>query len=493
MAPHSPSADSSPSQEPPPATAEVELQVGDAREQKLASFSNFLQSSATSTVVVCLASVAVTLVIMAALGIRAFIECPKQISELAQRLIMANSDFAKVLSECYEESSDLKRQLRNATFNLIATINEVKDLRKMAEEYAKMIVHLKEKLCLIHHMNISQNCTNLWEKAIQDLHSYDPAEARTEEKPLRLLEVADNCTDWSKQLQKENLDLQTIYDSHVTQQSTNSPHSKNVSTLRTRIQYMRDFMDDCLKALRDKNLRLQTINTCCIKDLKEESGKLQTMNGSYAALLDEVDQLQDMKEAIRSYLKLKQENQELKELVGNQTEVGNEIRNCTQNCQALRTVANRFSSVWDHCDYETLQCSPCRANWVSHSSSCFLLSTDSQSWLAAQAQCVRLGGDLATVSSHSQWTFLTTLISPHRSAWIGLTDLIVEQVFQWVNATVVSGGHWANNTWENDCVALVSSAKNGEENWTPVWTVFNCTDTRPYICETAAFNHHPTT
>lgn len=517
MAPHSPSAASSPSQEPPQAAAEAELPVSAAREQKLLkwpNFSNFLQTSVTSTVVVCVASVAVTLVIMATLGIRAFIECPKQISELAQRLIMTNSDFARVLTECYEERSDLKQQLRNATFNFIAAINELKDVRKIVEEYAKITAHLKEKLCLIKHVALKQKCAHLLEKAVQDLKhvysSYDTVDSGIKKlniNNLRLQEVADNCTNWLKQLEEEYLDLQTIHNSHVTLLIEESQlrinngnlqfYAKNESTLKTKIQYLREFVDNCTKDLRERNVRLQTINTCCTKVLKEENLKLQTINTSYATLLSEVNQLNDMKDAIKRYLILNKDNQELKKLVKNQTNIENEMRNCTENSEALRAIANKFPSVWDHCDNQTLKCSPCMTNWVNHSSSCFFLSSDSKSWPAARAECVRLGGDLAVVPSLSEQTFLTTLVkngtvNQHSAAWIGVSDLIVKDIFHWVNGTLANGGYWGMNTAvvENHCVAIVAPAKIGEGNWIQSWNVLNCSATLQYICETSALGDH---
>lgn len=464
---------------------------------------------------VCVASVAVTFVIMAALGIRVFIECPKQISELAQRLIMANSDFAKVLTECYEESSDLKQQLWNVTFNLIAAINELKDMRTIVEEYARITVHLKKILYLIQCVNVKQNCTYLLEKAVQDLKNvydrYNTVETGIKKlniKNLRLKEVAVNYTNWLNQLKEENLDQQTINNSHMTllveenQLRINSQnlqfYAKNYSTLRTKIQYLREFADNCTRDLKEKNLRLQTMNTCCTKDVEEEKRKLQTTKMSYAALLSEIKQLNDTKDAIGNYLILNEENQKWKKFSESHTSLVKEIRNCTENSQALRTIANAFSSVWAYCDNQTLKCSPCMTNWVKHLSRCYFLSVDSKPWMSARAECVRLGGDIATVPSLSDQMFLTTLVKnatvdQHSSAWIGLNNLIFGDIFSWVNGSAIkSGGYWENlvTVLNNHCVAIVAPAQIGEGDWIQSWNVFNCTTEHQYICETTALTDH---
>lgn len=518
LVPHSPSAASSPSQEPPQATAQAELPDGDTtREQKLLkwpNFSNFLQTSATSTVVVCVASVAVTLVIMATLGIRAFIECPKQISELAQRLIMTNSDFAKVLTECYEESSDLKQQIWNATFNLIAAINELRDMRKMVEEYAKLTVNLMGKLSLIQHVDLKQNCTNLLEKAVEDLkHVYDryiSVETGIEKlnlTSLRLNEVADNCTNWLEQLKEEYLDLQTTDSGHVTllidenQLRVNNQnlqfYGKNYSALRTKIQYLSKFTDNCTKEMREKNLRLRTINICCSKDLEEQKVTLETVSSNLSTLVSGVNQMNVTKYDIGRYLELNAESQELKKHVEIHVKIVNKMKKCMDNSQALRSIADTFPSVWDHCDNRTLQCSPCMTNWVKHSSRCFFLSADTKSWTAARAACVRLGGDLAIVSSLSEQTFLTSLVknasvNQQSSAWIGLNDLVVKDIFYWVNGSVAIAAYWGNNTavQENHCVAIVAPAQIGEGDWIQSWNVLDCTAQQQYICETMALTDH---
>lgn len=451
---------------------------------------------------VCVASVAVTLVIMIALGIRAFIECPKQISELAQRLIMTNSDFTKALTECYEESSELKQQLLNATFNLLTAINELKNMRNSIEENAKLVVLLKEKLDLIQHVNLTKNCTDLLEKAAQGLKDLYNSYVNN----LRLREVADNCTDWFKLLEEEYQDLQLIsltinisYTNKLikeSQQKINNQNlgfcAQNYSTLRTKIQDLRDFVNNCNRDPREKNNRLKTINHCCTKDQEEENMRVQNVISSYANMSSEVNQLGKMKTAIRAYLPLNEENQNLKKQVEYHTNIQSRLRNCTENDRVLRTMA-KFVSAWDYCDNQTLKCSQCLANWVRHSSMCYFLSTDRKQWMQARSECLRLGGDLAIAPSDSVQEFLTRLVknasvSERASAWIGVSDLVDEAIYYWVNGSRVKDKYWGEqpSNEEDDCIAIVAPVEITGLDWINSWNVLNCLDFRQYICETTA-------
>ncbi|XP_075888839.1 uncharacterized protein LOC142892507 [Nelusetta ayraudi] len=361
----SPSAASSPSQERPQATAEADLPVITTREQKLLKWQNF-RKVFPSAVVVCVASVLVTLVIMATLGIHGFIECTKQISELAVCVIMTNSDFTKVLTGCSEERSDLKQQLRNAMLNLIAAINEMNDVRKIVEEYGKITVDLKEKLSLIRYLNITtHNYTSLLREAIRDLtevyNSY--ANVETERKRLNienliLRKVEDDCTNQlsdTKQLKEENLKLQNINNSYATlvnevnQLRTDHQNLQvniqNYTTLKTEINRLRGFVGNCTSQLNDTN-----------EQLIEGNLKLQSISNSYATLFVEVNQLrtsnQNLQVIANNYTTLKTEMEQLKVIADNCTTTKwNDTRTDHQNLQVniqnyttLKTEINRLST-----------------------------------------------------------------------------------------------------------------------------------------------------
>lgn len=578
MAPHSPSAASSPTQESPQATAEDDQSAPCGTASQYHKCACEMAKLLNPAVVVCVAFV--TLVIMATLGIRAFIECRKQISELEQRQ-MANSDFTKLLNKCNEEKSDIKQQLKNATFNLIAVINELKDVRKIVEGYRKITGHLEEKIGLMQHLNITtHNCTSLLGKAVQNLkevyNSYDTVETEIKQlniENLRLKEVADNCTNWlndHRQLKEENLKLKTINNSYATllieenQLRTDIQnqqfYGKNQATLKTEMEKMREgnlelreVVDNCINQLNDttkplteKSLELQTINSsyatllievnqlriknqtlqvyaknyttlqtemeklgefasncknqlnATTNDLREENLKIETINTNYSALLSEADQLRTYIQSMQTINQLSIENQELRKVADNYTTMVREMSICTNISQGLQAIAfnPKFSSIWDYCNNQTFKCAHCMPNWVEHSSHCFFLSTDQKSWLAARAECVRLGGDLAIVSGLTDQEFLTTLIKnatvgEHGAAWIGASDLVEEGSFIWVDGTSVEETYWKNEPDDTDkpsedCVAIVAPPKIGEGTWTHSWDNLNCTGEQQYICKTTA-------
>lgn len=581
LAPHSPSAASSPTQEPPQAAAEDDQSApcGTASQyHKTHELAKLLKGIFFSPVVVCVAFV--TLVIMATLGFRAFIECRRQISEREQRQVMTNSDLTKLLTECNEEKSDIKQQLQNATFNLIAAINELKDVRKIVEQYGKITGHLKEKLGLIQHLHVTtRNSTSLLGKAVQNLkEAYDSMETEINQlniENLRLREVVDNCTNWlndGKQLKEENLKLQTINNSYVTllieenQLRTNLQNQQfygiSQTALETEMENMRvgnlelrEVVDNCtnqlndtIESLREEKIKLQTINNSyapllievdqlrinnqnlqvyaenyatlktemetlrkladncttqlneTTKDLREETLKTQTINSSYTTLLSEANQLRTDIQDMQEFNQLSIEIQELKKVADNCTKVVTELSICTKTCHDLQAIVfnPKFSSIWDYCDNQTFKCAQCMPDWVEHSSRCFFLSTDQKEWLAARAECVRLGGDLARAPTLTDQEFLTTLVKnatvgQHGAAWIGASDLVEEDDFIWVDGMDVKKMYWKierneTDSASRDCVAIVAPAKIGEGTWTHSWDDLICTIEHQYICETTALN-----
>lgn len=185
------------------------------------------QKAFSSKVVVCVASAAVTLITLAALGVYSFIKCPTLVSELAEGLFTTSSDLTKVLTRCSEERSNLKQELRNAKRNLIAEINEMDEVRKTVKAYGEIMVYLKEELGLIQYLNVTtNNYTSLLMEAIRELaevyDNYESIATLIKELNLdnvKLEEAADNCTknltDISQKLRNETQKLQNMNDSYV--------------------------------------------------------------------------------------------------------------------------------------------------------------------------------------------------------------------------------------------------------------------------------------
>ena len=67
----------------------------------------------------------------------------------------------------------------------------------------------------------------------------------------------------------------------------------------------------------------------------------------------------------------------------------------------------------------------CPDNWVEFSVHCYLYISDPQGWDSAEADCVRLGGHLASVHSDAENAFIDQLTGlPY--TWLGASDTKLE-------------------------------------------------------------------
>jgi len=112
----------------------------------------------------------------------------------------------------------------------------------------------------------------------------------------------------------------------------------------------------------------------------------------------------------------------------------------------------------------------------------FLVDIGSQASMHdAQAQCLAIGGGLATVQTQAEAAnFMLVRKSPSSGYYIGATDETVEGQFKWL-----SGANWTepvpfwapgqpNNTLgTQDCVEL-----DGQ-----LWYTIECSEVRHFICE----------
>ena len=76
----------------------------------------------------------------------------------------------------------------------------------------------------------------------------------------------------------------------------------------------------------------------------------------------------------------------------------------------------------------------------------YLLTQDN--WTNSQAQAVALGGDLVTINdaAENQWVLSTFshFNNSYKTLWIGLTDSLVEGVFEWISGETSSYRNWSS-------------------------------------------------
>ena len=112
----------------------------------------------------------------------------------------------------------------------------------------------------------------------------------------------------------------------------------------------------------------------------------------------------------------------------------------------------------------------------------YWLCTTPRTWSAADASCAGFGTSLAVITSDAENTMLTTLGSTYFGIdryWVGLSDLVTEGMFEWVDGTALGYTAWSvgepNGAQANDCVSI----KGG----TTTWGDATCSGAQGFVCE----------
>lgn len=94
---------------------------------------------------------------------------------------------------------------------------------------------------------------------------------------------------------------------------------------------------------------------------------------------------------------------------------------------------------------------------------CFVLVTGPAVRADAEADCVAMGGHLATVRTAQENATLAALVATTPSAFLGATDAVTEGTFLWPDGSALTYTNWRtgepNNggpmaTYEEDCVVI---------------------------------------
>lgn len=112
----------------------------------------------------------------------------------------------------------------------------------------------------------------------------------------------------------------------------------------------------------------------------------------------------------------------------------------------------------------------------------YILVSTSAGPATSQTNCVAMGGNLASITSDSVNSFISTSFAG-RSAdfWIGLKKTSTNGAFSWIDKQVVSFTKWATgqpNTANNN-VAYINGASKGVVG---TWTTYPASYTKPYLC-----------
>ncbi|XP_072543839.1 lactose-binding lectin l-2-like [Salminus brasiliensis] len=129
-------------------------------------------------------------------------------------------------------------------------------------------------------------------------------------------------------------------------------------------------------------------------------------------------------------------------------------------------------------------CEPnCPAGWVKFNGRCFSYVSKSVDWVTAEAECVKLGGNLVSIHSTSEYQLVKALIRANDPAenptWTGLHDCPKRFTWLWSDGTKFDYSRWnvnePNNLNSECCVHLNWT---GEKNWNDI----PCELQYPFVC-----------
>nr|XP_015209622.1 PREDICTED: ladderlectin-like [Lepisosteus oculatus] len=122
----------------------------------------------------------------------------------------------------------------------------------------------------------------------------------------------------------------------------------------------------------------------------------------------------------------------------------------------------------------------CPPGWVSFANRCFQYIGIEKTWADAEMDCIELGGNLASVHSEEEETFLLHLIVSKRatSTWLGGSDGEQEGKWLWSDGSKWAFTKWnawePNNSGTENCLLTYWDHGN--------WNDMNCNNQFAYIC-----------
>ncbi|XP_030636021.1 ladderlectin-like isoform X2 [Chanos chanos] len=127
----------------------------------------------------------------------------------------------------------------------------------------------------------------------------------------------------------------------------------------------------------------------------------------------------------------------------------------------------------------------CDEGWDQHESKCYKFIANPVTWSDAELSCLNSGGNLASVHTFEEYTFLQKIVQATAGkmaeAWIGAQDATQENVWLWSDGSRFDYTYWAPRQPDNaggieDCVQMNAQA-------THQWNDLPCSRELPYLCE----------
>ncbi|XP_052404337.1 macrophage mannose receptor 1b isoform X2 [Carassius gibelio] len=128
----------------------------------------------------------------------------------------------------------------------------------------------------------------------------------------------------------------------------------------------------------------------------------------------------------------------------------------------------------------------CHSPWIPYSGNCYLLHRNKHTWLDARDSCLREGGDLLSILSKEEQSFVITQLGYLKTdeLWIGFNDRKTQMLFEWSDQSSIPFASWEvsepshNAVYAEDCVLM-----RGEEG---KWADDICESKYGFICKKKA-------
>ncbi|KAI8507060.1 hypothetical protein Bbelb_154990 [Branchiostoma belcheri] len=157
-------------------------------------------------------------------------------------------------------------------------------------------------------------------------------------------------------------------------------------------------------------------------------------------------------------------------------------RRSSAELRAARATSMKSSAELLHRD---CSCSPflnavCPVGWLRNQRSCYLLVNTPKTWQDARDACHQLQADLACLTTAEEQTYMAIQIGADNSYWFGLSDIVAEGNWHWVDgkdydpAVTKWDTNEPNDMLGEDCAEIMSHGQ---------WNDQACTKRRGYICE----------
>ncbi|XP_066572231.1 lactose-binding lectin l-2 isoform X2 [Amia ocellicauda] len=136
----------------------------------------------------------------------------------------------------------------------------------------------------------------------------------------------------------------------------------------------------------------------------------------------------------------------------------------------------------------------CPVGWAGFKDHCFEYVEEKKAWIDAELHCQKLGGNLASVHTPAENTFLLAQIDQHHNetdtpkVWLGGSDAHKEGVWLWNDGTPLVYTNWNHGQPDDEAgLAHCLEMNVGEAEG---WSDHTCHEAMPFFCRTERHQRH---